>query len=155
MLLEEHRKNRVGCHRCCQHIFLDLVIRISGTSNHIYVIYSEQKEKRPQSQQHYDCHGSGCQPGTTAEVCPDCRGAGVVRIQRGGGGFAFTSTAPCQRCRGTGKIIHSPCKSCGGAGVTRKKRRIEVNIPAGINEGRRSPSGARATRVRTAVPPAI
>ena len=82
-----------------------------------------------------DCHGSGCQPGTTAEVCPDCRGAGVVRIQRGGGGFAFTSTAPCQRCRGTGKIIHSPCKSCGGAGVTRKKRRIEVNIPAGINEG--------------------
>ena len=82
-----------------------------------------------------DCHGSGCQPGTTAEVCPDCRGTGVVRIQRGGGGFAFTSTAPCQRCRGTGKIIHSPCKSCGGAGVTRKKRRIEVNIPAGINEG--------------------
>ena len=68
-------------------------------------------------------------------MCPDCRGAGVVRIQRGGGGFAFTSTAPCQRCRGTGKIIHSPCKSCGGAGVTRKKRRIEVNIPAGINEG--------------------
>ena len=60
MFLEEHRKNRVGCHRCCQHIFLDLVIRISGTSNHIYVIYSEQKEKRPQSQQHYDCHGSGC-----------------------------------------------------------------------------------------------
>lgn len=82
-----------------------------------------------------DCHGSGCQPGTTAEVCPDCRGAGVVRIQRGGGGFAFTSTAPCQRCRGTGKIVHSPCKSCGGAGVARKKRRIEVNIPAGINEG--------------------
>ena len=82
-----------------------------------------------------DCHGSGCQPGTTAEVCPDCRGAGVVRIQRGGGGFAFTSTAPCQRCRGTGKIVHSPCKSCGGAGAVRKKRRIEVNIPAGINEG--------------------
>ena len=82
-----------------------------------------------------DCHGSGCQPGTTAEVCPDCRGAGVVRIQRGGGGFAFTSTAPCQRCRGTGKIVRSPCKSCGGAGAVRKKRRIEVNIPAGINEG--------------------
>ncbi|MGE4275637.1 MAG: molecular chaperone DnaJ, partial [Lawsonibacter sp.] len=82
-----------------------------------------------------ECHGSGCQPGTTAEVCPDCRGAGVVRVQRGGGGFSFSTSAPCSRCRGTGKIIHSPCKSCSGAGSVRKKRRISVTIPAGIDEG--------------------
>ena len=82
-----------------------------------------------------DCHGSGCQPGTTAETCPDCRGSGVVRIQRGGGGFSFSTSAPCSRCRGTGKIIHSPCKTCGGAGSVRKKRRIAVTIPAGIDDG--------------------
>lgn len=82
-----------------------------------------------------ECHGSGAQPGTTAETCPDCRGAGVVRIQRGGGSFSFSTSAPCTRCRGTGKIIHSPCKSCGGAGSERKKRRIAVTIPAGIDEG--------------------
>ena len=82
-----------------------------------------------------DCHGSGCQPGTTAETCPDCRGAGVVRIQRGAGGFAFTSTAPCTRCQGTGRIIHSPCKSCGGGGSVRRKQRIKVTIPAGIDDG--------------------
>lgn len=81
------------------------------------------------------CRGSGCEPGTTPEICPDCRGSGVVRIQRGGGGFAFTSSAPCSRCRGQGKIIHSPCKTCGGAGVTRQRRRVKVKIPAGINEG--------------------
>ena len=82
-----------------------------------------------------DCQGSGCQPGTTAETCPDCRGTGVVRIQRGGGGFAFSSTAPCTRCRGTGRLIHSPCRSCGGEGSVRKKQRIKVIIPAGIDNG--------------------
>ena len=82
-----------------------------------------------------DCQGSGCQPGTTAETCPDCRGAGVVRIQRGGGCFAFSTTAPCSRCRGTGKLIHSPCNSCGGTGSVRKKQRIKVTIPAGIDDG--------------------
>ena len=81
------------------------------------------------------CRGSGCEPGTTAETCPDCRGTGVVRIQRGGGGFAFSTSAPCSRCRGTGKIIHSPCKSCGGSGSVTKRKRITVTIPAGIDDG--------------------
>ena len=81
------------------------------------------------------CHGSGCQPGTTAETCPDCRGTGVVRVQQRTGGFAFSSTAACTRCRGTGKIIHSPCKSCGGSGSVKKSKRITVTIPAGIDDG--------------------
>lgn len=82
-----------------------------------------------------ECHGSGCQLGTTAETCPDCRGTGVVRVQQRTGGFAFSSTAACTRCRGTGKIIHSPCKSCGGSGSVKKSKRITVTIPAGIDDG--------------------
>ena len=81
------------------------------------------------------CHGSGCQPGTTAETCPDCRGTGVVRVQQRTGGFAFSSTAPCSRCRGTGKIIHTPCKACGGSGSVKKTKRVTVSIPAGIDDG--------------------
>ena len=81
------------------------------------------------------CHGSGAEPGTTAETCPDCRGTGVVRVQQRTGGFAFSSTAPCSRCRGTGKIIHTPCKSCGGTGSVKKSKRVTVSIPAGIDEG--------------------
>ncbi len=81
------------------------------------------------------CKGTGCEPGTTAEVCPDCRGSGQVRIQRGGGAFTFATTTTCTRCGGTGKIIHQPCKSCGGAGSVRRQRKITVNIPAGIDNG--------------------
>ncbi len=80
------------------------------------------------------CESCGCAPGTTAEVCPDCRGSGTVRVQQRMGGMAFTSSAPCSRCRGTGKIIHQPCKSCGGGGNVRKQRKISVSIPQGIND---------------------
>ena len=82
-----------------------------------------------------DCHGTGCAPGTTAEVCPQCRGAGQVRVQRGSGGLFFSSTVPCDKCRGTGKIIHQPCSTCHGEGNVRRQRRITVKIPAGIDNG--------------------
>lgn len=95
----------------------------------------EKEIELTRTEQCDDCRGSGCQPGTTAETCPDCRGAGVVHIQRGGGGFSFSTSAPCTRCRGTGKIIHSPCKACGGTGSVRKKKRISITIPAGIDDG--------------------
>ena len=81
------------------------------------------------------CKGSGCAPGTTAEVCPDCRGTGMIRIQRGGGAFSFTTSAPCTRCGGTGKIIHTPCPDCKGAGSVRRQRKLTVQIPAGIDDG--------------------
>ena len=81
------------------------------------------------------CHGTGCAPGTTAEVCPDCHGSGTVRIQRGGGGFSFATTTTCPKCGGKGKIIHQPCKSCGGAGSVRRQRTLTVSIPAGIDNG--------------------
>ncbi len=81
------------------------------------------------------CKGSGCAPGTSAETCPDCRGTGQIRIQRGGGAFTFSTSAPCTRCHGTGRIIHTPCKDCGGSGSVRKQRKITVNIPAGIDDG--------------------
>ena len=81
------------------------------------------------------CKGTGCAPGTTAEVCPDCHGSGTVRIQRGGGGFSFSTTTSCPKCRGTGKLIHQPCKTCGGGGTVRKQKKLAVTIPAGIDDG--------------------
>lgn len=82
-----------------------------------------------------DCKGNGCAPGTTPEVCPDCKGTGSVRTtQRTPFGIA-QSTAPCSRCRGTGKIIHQPCKTCRGMGNIRRQHKVKVNVPAGIDNG--------------------
>ncbi|MBR3560149.1 MAG: molecular chaperone DnaJ [Oscillospiraceae bacterium] len=82
-----------------------------------------------------DCHGSGCEKGTTAEVCSECGGRGVVqRRQQTPLGF-MASTSACPRCGGKGKIIHKPCKTCGGRGQVRKRKTIKVSIPAGIDNG--------------------
>lgn len=79
------------------------------------------------------CHGSGAEPGTSVETCPTCAGRGAVRTQSG----FFTVERPCPTCSGQGKITKNPCKSCGGQGRKRKERKLEVNIPAGVDDGTR------------------
>ena len=86
-----------------------------------------------------DCQGSGCAPGTTPEVCPECNGSGSVRTQRRMGFVMISSNAPCRRCGGTGKIIHQPCGTCKGKGKIRRRRRTNVDIPAGIDDGQTIP----------------
>ena len=82
-----------------------------------------------------DCKGSGCAPGTTPEVCPDCKGSGSVRTTQRTPFGVVQSTGACQKCRGTGKIIHQPCKSCRGMGKIRRQHKMTVKIPAGIDDG--------------------
>ena len=95
----------------------------------------EKELNVPRMENCESCGGSGCAAGTTAEICPDCHGTGQVRIQRGGGGFSFSTTAPCSKCRGSGKIIHQPCPDCRGSGRVRRQRTIKVRVPAGIYDG--------------------
>ena len=87
------------------------------------------------SEQCPTCKGSGCQPGTTPEICPDCHGSGQVQVQQRTPMGVFAASRPCQKCHGTGRIIHQPCTDCGGQGRTRKHKTIQVNIPAGIDHG--------------------
>ena len=87
------------------------------------------------SEQCTTCKGNGCAPGTTPEICPDCHGSGVVQVQQRTPMGVFASSRPCQRCHGTGKIIHQPCADCGGTGAVRKRKTIKINIPAGIDNG--------------------
>lgn len=82
-----------------------------------------------------DCTGTGCAPGTTAEVCSDCRGTGTVRTQQRTAFGVFQSTNPCPRCGGTGKVIHTPCPKCRGNGSVRVQKKLSVSIPAGIDDG--------------------
>lgn len=82
-----------------------------------------------------DCHGTGCSPGTTPELCPDCRGTGSVRTTQRTPFGVVQSSGPCQKCGGTGKIIHKPCGTCRGKSSVYKSVKMSVNIPAGIDDG--------------------
>ena len=81
------------------------------------------------------CHGNGCAPGTTPEICPECRGTGTVQVRRQTPMGVFASTSACPKCGGKGKIVHQPCPDCRGAGSSRKRKTIQASIPAGIDNG--------------------
>lgn len=81
------------------------------------------------------CEGSGAQKGTSPKTCPKCGGTGSVRVQQRTPFGMMQSTRPCQECHGSGKIIETPCSDCRGSGTTVKRKTLEVNIPAGIDDG--------------------
>ena len=82
-----------------------------------------------------ECHGSGAKSGTSKKTCPTCNGAGEVRtVQRTPFGN-IASSRTCSTCEGEGEVVESPCTKCGGKGSTRKVKTIEVDIPAGIDDG--------------------
>jgi len=77
------------------------------------------------------CSGSGSQPGTSRRTCPTCMGSGSIAQGRG----FMQSAQTCATCRGEGTINPSPCRTCGGRGVVQKSERINVKIPAGVDNG--------------------
>jgi molecular chaperone DnaJ len=81
------------------------------------------------------CNGSGASAGTLPKTCPKCKGAGQVRNTRSNGFLTYVQVTPCSECRGRGKIIESPCNKCHGTGLVKKRRKINVKIPEGIDEG--------------------
>ncbi len=79
------------------------------------------------------CNGSGAEGGKGAEECPTCHGAGRMRAQQG----FFTIERTCATCGGAGTVIKDPCKKCGGSGRLRKEKTLKIQIPKGIDSGRR------------------
>lgn len=82
-----------------------------------------------------DCGGTGAQKGSAVETCPDCGGTGQETVRSRTPFGVMQSTRTCSRCGGRGKIIKEPCKKCGGKGRVRVTKQLEVNIPAGIDDG--------------------
>ena len=109
-----------------QNITIDFEEAAFGKKASIKINRSEECDK---------CSGTGSKPGTSKKTCPTCNGAGEVRtVQRTPFGN-IASSRPCGTCGGEGEIIESPCDKCHGTGSTRKVKTIEVDIPAGIDDG--------------------
>jgi molecular chaperone DnaJ len=83
------------------------------------------------------CNGIGCEPGTNPQTCPECRGTGQVRKVQQSVFGRFSHITTCSRCKGSGTIITHPCSQCHGKARIKAKRRLAVDIPAGVDDGYR------------------
>ncbi|MFQ9514939.1 MAG: molecular chaperone DnaJ [Eubacterium sp.] len=80
------------------------------------------------------CHGNGAKPGTSPETCTKCGGRGQFMSQQQTLFGTMQSLQTCPDCQGTGKIIKEKCPDCYGAGYISKRKKVSVNIPAGIDD---------------------
>ena len=96
---------------------------------------SEKEIEIPRTEKCETCNGSGAAPGSQAKTCTRCNGAGRIQNMRRSALGTYVQVTPCPECRGKGRIISTPCRSCSGSGLVRKRRKITVKIPIGIDEG--------------------
>ncbi len=81
------------------------------------------------------CHGTGAKPGTTSQTCVKCQGKGqVVYTQQSLFGMV-RNVQTCPECNGTGKVVKDKCPDCYGSGYVTSRKKIEVSVPAGIDDG--------------------
>ncbi len=81
----------------------------------------------------HECGSTGAAKGTSPETCPNCKGRGHVTVQQQTI-FGYTQTQKtCSNCKGRGKIVKTPCSNCNGKGFVKINKKLEVNIPAGID----------------------
>jgi len=93
----------------------------------------EKEIQVPRTERCDVCGGSGAKPGTNVSICQRCNGTGKVQNRHS----FVVLIQDCPQCRGRGKHVEAPCSSCNGSGLMRKKRKISVKIPMGIDDGSR------------------
>ena len=93
----------------------------------------EREIVAPRAQACEPCGGTGSEGKAPLETCATCAGAGQVRASQG----MFRVVRTCPGCHGRGQSIKTPCRSCGGRGLTQGERTLAVKIPAGVEDGTR------------------
>jgi molecular chaperone DnaJ len=119
---EEHNRG--------QDLSVDLEITLEEAAKGI-----EREIEIPRTERCDVCDGSGAQPGTHAKTCSRCGGSGRIQNLHKVGFATYMQVSACPTCKGKGKIIETPCSNCRGSGIVRKRRKITVKIPMGIDEG--------------------
>ncbi len=96
---------------------------------------TEKEVEIPRTESCEECGGSGAKKGSETRTCPDCGGSGQVRQSQQTPFGSFVNVQTCSRCKGRGETVDDPCPHCRGEGRIRRRRKIRVKIPAGVDTG--------------------
>lgn len=89
----------------------------------------------PREEECDTCHGTGAKPGTKVETCSVCKGTGQQEVAQNTPFGRVVNRRVCSACHGKGKIIVEKCQDCHGEGRVKKQRKINIKVPAGIDDG--------------------
>ncbi|RPF55582.1 molecular chaperone DnaJ [Aquisalibacillus elongatus] len=81
------------------------------------------------------CDGSGAKPGTSVHTCSHCNGSGQLNMEQNTPFGRVVNRRVCHYCDGTGKQVEEKCQTCGGDGQVKTRKKIDINIPAGVDDG--------------------
>ncbi|MBQ8508380.1 MAG: molecular chaperone DnaJ [Clostridia bacterium] len=84
-----------------------------------------------------ECDATGAAKGSKVETCQACHGSGQIRVTQRTMLGMMQTTKVCDSCGGSGKIIKEPCTNCRGKGYIKINKKLEVTIPAGIDDGQK------------------
>ena len=113
-------------------------LRYDLTIDFDQAVFGQEREIRiPHLETCTTCSGSGAKTGSGPTTCTTCGGVGQVRRATRTPFGNFEQVAECPSCNGTGQVIADPCSSCGGQGVTQVRKKLRINIPAGVDTGTR------------------
>jgi molecular chaperone DnaJ len=89
----------------------------------------------PKEEECNTCHGSGAKKGTSPETCSHCGGSGQLNVEQNTPFGRVVNRRVCHHCQGTGKFIKEKCNDCRGAGKVKVNKKINIKVPAGIDDG--------------------
>ncbi|MBM7556233.1 molecular chaperone DnaJ [Halanaerobacter jeridensis] len=96
---------------------------------------TEKEITVPRTEECSECNGTGAKSDSDVETCAKCDGTGEIKFKQNTPFGQMVQTQTCDRCNGTGKFVKEPCPNCNGQGKVKKRRKVTVNIPAGVNDG--------------------
>ncbi len=99
---------------------------VFGTEKHIEFLRTEECKT---------CSGSGAKPNTKKHTCDKCHGEGTIKFRRQSLLGEQIISQTCDKCHGKGETFEENCETCRGHGIVKKKRKMNVNVPAGVDDG--------------------
>lgn len=118
---------------------IDFLEAAHGCEKEIEIMFDEECDH---------CHGTGAETPNDIHTCPTCGGTGIVNEQIRTAFGAMMQQKVCPTCHGTGKEITKKCHKCNGQGSIKKKIKVDLKVPSGINTGQQlrvSGKGERGT----------